>query len=86
MTIQYISSLNLKNLIKTSKNLSIGFSIALSSLFPSYLKAEETPDLCKDVLGTLDTSTGAYSKTAAEILADRTTFCAGTPDLSLIHI
>ena len=80
MTIQYISSLDFKNLIKTSKNLSIGFSIALSSLFPSYLKAEETPDLCKDVLGTLDTSTGAYSKTAAEILADRTTFCAGTPD------
>ena len=80
MTIQYISSLDFKNLIKTSKNLSIGFSIALSSLFPSYLKAEETPDLCKDVLGTLDTSTGAYSKTASEIASQGTVFCAGTPD------
>ena len=80
MTIQSNTSLNLKNFIKTSKNVSIGFSIAISSLFTNYLKAVETPDLCKDVLGTLDSSTGAYSKTAAEILADNTTFCAGTPD------
>ena len=63
-----------------SKNLSIGFSIALSSLFSNYLKAEETPDLCSDVLGTFDSSTSSYSKSAAEIASDGTTFCAGTPD------
>ena len=71
---------NLKNLFNSTKNLSIGISIALSSLSPSYLKAVETPDLCKDVLGTLDTSTGAYSKSASEIASQGTVFCAGTPD------
>ena len=80
MNIQENSSLNLNTLIKSTKYLSIGFSIALSSLFPSYLKAEETPDLCSDVLGTFDSSTSSYSKSAAEIASDRTTFCAGTPD------
>ena len=74
------SSLNLKNFIKTSKNFSFGLTIAISSLFTGSLKAEETPDLCKDVLGTLDSSTGAYSKSAAEIATDGTYFCAGTPD------
>ena len=80
MLISSKKSINLKNLFKSTKNLSVGISIALSSLFPSYLKAEETPDLCKDVLGTLDASTGAYSKSAAEIASQGTVFCAGTPD------
>lgn len=74
------SSLNLKNFIKTSKNLSFGLTISISSLFTGSLKAVETPDLCKDVLGTLNTSTGAYSKSAAEIASGGTYFCAGTPD------
>ena len=80
MSTSISKSVNLKMLIKSTKNLSIGFSIALSSFFPSYLKAEETPDLCSDVLGTLDSSTGAYSKSASEIAEDGTFFCAGTPD------
>ena len=74
------NSISLKTLIKYTKNLSIGLSIALSSLFSNYLKAEETPDLCSDVLGTFDSSTSSYSKSAAEIASDGTTFCAGTPD------
>ncbi len=80
MSISTNSSLNLKNFIRTSKNFSFGLTIAISSLFTGSLKAEETPDLCKDVLGTLDSSTGAYSKSAAEIASDGTYFCAGTPD------
>ena len=80
MTISNNSSLNLKDFIKTSKNFSVGLTIAISSLFTGSLKGEETPDLCKDVLGTLDSSTGAYSKSAADIAADGTYFCAGTPD------
>ena len=80
MNIQENSSLNLNTLIKSTKYLSIGFSIALSSLFPSYLKSEETPDLCSDVLGTFNSSTSSYSKSAAEIASDGTFFCAGTPD------
>tara|TARA_Y100001978_G_scaffold73027_1_gene65470 strand:- start:279 stop:1169 length:891 start_codon:yes stop_codon:yes gene_type:complete len=80
MTIQTNSSLNLKNLIKTSKNFSLGFVIAISSISTGNIKAEETPDLCKDVLGTFNSSTGAYSKSASEIAADGTYFCAGTPD------
>ena len=74
------NSISLKTLIKYTKNLSIGLSITLSSLFSNYLKAEETPDLCSDVLGTFDSSTSSYSKSAAEIASDGTTFCAGTPD------
>ena len=80
MTIQTNSSLNLKNLIKTSKNFSLGFVIAISSMSTGNIKAEETPDLCKDVLGTFNSSTGAYSKSASEIAAGGTYFCAGTPD------
>ena len=80
MFISTNSSLNLKNFIKTSKNFSVGLTIAISSLFNGSIKAEETPDLCKDVLGTLDSSTGAYSKSAADIAADGIYFCAGTPD------
>ena len=80
MAISTNSSLNLKDFIKTSKNFSVGLTIAISSLFTGYVKGEETPDLCKDVLGTLDSSTGAYSKSAADIAADGTYFCAGTPD------
>ena len=80
MTIQTNSSLNLKNLIKTSKNFSLGFVIAISSMSTGNIKAEETPDLCKDVLGTFNSSTGAYSKSASEIAADGTYFCVGTPD------
>ena len=75
-----ISSKNFKNFIKTSKNFSLGFTISISSFFTGTIKAEETPDLCKDVLGTYNSSTGSYSKSAAEILADGITFCAGTPD------
>ena len=75
-----ISSKNFKNFIKTSKNFSLGFTISISSFFTGIIKAEETPDLCKDVLGTYNSSTGAYSKSAAEIQADGITFCAGTPD------
>ena len=80
MSISTNSSLNLKNFIKTSKNFSFGFTVAISSLLTGSLKAEETPDLCKDVLGTLDSSTGAYSKSAAQIASQGTIFCAGTPD------
>ena len=80
MSISTNSSLNLKNFIKTSKNFSFGFTFAISSLLTGSLKAEETPDLCKDVLGTLNASTGAYSKSAAEIATDGIYFCAGTPD------
>ncbi len=80
MAISTISSLSLKDFIKTSKNFSVGLTIAISSLFTGSLKGEETPDLCKDVLGTLDSSTGAYSKSAADIASDGTYFCAGTPD------
>ena len=80
MFISTNSSLNLKNFIKNSKNFSLGLTIAISSLFTGSLKAEETPDLCKDVLGTLDSSSGAYSKSATEIASDGTYFCAGTPD------
>lgn len=80
MAISTNSSLNLKDFIKTSKNFSLGLTIAISSLFTGSLKGEETPDLCKDVLGTLDSSTGAYSKSAVDIAADGTYFCAGTPD------
>ena len=80
MAISINSSLNLKDFFKTSKNFSLGLTIAISSLFTGSLKGEETPDLCKDVLGTLDSSTGAYSKSAADIAADGTYFCAGTPD------
>ncbi len=80
------SSLNLKNLIKTSKNFSVGLTIAISSLFTGSLKGEETPDLCKDVLGTLDASTGAYSKSAADIASDGIYFCAGTPDRFELNI
>lgn len=86
MNIQRNLPLNLKNLIKTSKNFSFGFSILLSSLFTGYLKAEETTDLYKDVLGNLDSSTGAYSKTASEIASQGTVFCAGTPDRFEISI
>ncbi len=67
-----------KTIIKTSSLSLIGIS-SLSN-FSTSLKAEETPSLCKDVLGTLNTSTGAYSKTAAQIQAAGVTFCAGTPD------
>ncbi len=80
MSISTNLSSNLKNLIKTSKNFSFGITIAISSLFTGSLKAEETPDLCKDVLGTLNPSTGAYSKSAEEIASDGIYFCAGTPD------
>ena len=80
MSISSKSSLNLKNFIKTSKSFSVGLTIAISSLFTGSLKAEETPDLCKEVLGTYNSSTGAYSKSAAQIQADGVTFCAGTPD------
>ena len=80
MAISTNSSLNLKDFIKTSKNFSVGLTIAISSLFTGSLKGEETPDLCKDVLGTLDASTGAYSKSAADIASDGIYFCAGTPD------
>mgnify|MGYP001359917066 CR=1 FL=1 len=60
-------------------------SKALSLIFLAFgpiisVSAEETPSLCKDVLGTINSSTGAYSKTAAQIQADGVTFCAGTPD------
>jgi len=80
MSFSTSNSFSFKTIIKCTKNLSIGFSIALSSLSPSYLKAEETPDLCSDVLGTFDSSTSSYSKSAAEIASDGTFFCAGTPD------
>ena len=80
MAISTNSPLNLKDFIKTSKNFSVGLTIAISSFFTGSLKGEETPDLCKDVLGTLDSSTGAYTKSAADIAADGTYFCAGTPD------
>ena len=80
MSIPTNSLLNYKNFIRTSKNFSMGFTIAISSLFTGYLKAEETPDLCKDVLGSYNSSTSAYSKSAAEIASDGTYFCAGTPD------
>ena len=80
MSISTNSSLNLKNLVQISKNFSVGLSIAISSLFTGSLKAVETPDLCKDVLGTLDSNTGAYSKSAADIDNDDITFCTGTPD------
>ena len=86
MAISTNSSLNLKDFIKTSKNFSVGLTIAISSLFTGSLKGEETPDLCKDVLGTLDSSTGAYSKSAADIAADGTYFCAGTPDRFELNI
>ena len=74
------SSFNLKNFIKTSKNFSVGLAITISPFFIGSLRAEETPDLCKDVLGTLDSSTGAYSKSASQIASAGTYFCAGTPD------
>ena len=80
MSISTNSPLKLNNFITTSKNFTLGLTIAISSLFTGSLKAEETPDLCKDVLGTLDSSTGAYSKSATEIASDGTYFCAGTPD------
>ena len=86
MAISKNSSLNLKDFLKTSKNFSLGLTIAISSLFTGSLKGEETPDLCKDVLGTLDSSTGAYSKSAADIAADGTYFCAGTPDRFELNI
>ena len=78
--------LNLKNLIKTSKKFSIGFTIALASFFPGYIKALETPDLCKDVLGTFNPSTGSYSKSAKDILRDGIYFCAGTPERFVLKI
>jgi hypothetical protein len=80
MSISTNSSLNLKNLIKVSRNFSVGLSIAISSLFTQSLKAEETPDLCKDVLGTFDSNTGAYSKSAEDIDNANINFCTGTPD------
>ena len=86
MSISTISSLNLKKFIKTSKNFSIGLTISISSLFTGSLQAEETFDLCKDVLGSLDSSTGAYSKSAAQIASQGTVFCAGTPDRFELNI
>ena len=86
MSIPTNSSLNFKNFIRTSKNFSIGFIIAISSLFTGYLKAEETPDLCKDVLGSYNSSTNSYSKSAAEIASEGTYFCAGTPDRFELNI
>ncbi len=80
------ASINYKKFIKNSKNFSIGFGILLSSLFPNYLKAEGTPDLCKNVLGTFDADTGSYSKTAREILLEGITFCAGTPSRFVLDI
>lgn len=79
------SSLNFKNLLKISKNISLGMGFALSSIFTGSIKASSV-DVCKDVHGTLDSSTGAYSKTAAQIQADNITFCAGTPDRFEIDI
>ena len=67
-----------KTLLKSSSLSLIG--VASLSIFSTSLKAEGTPSLCKDVLGTFNTSTGGYSKTAAQIQSDGITFCAGTPD------
>tara|TARA_Y100001933_G_C18637859_1_gene413216 strand:- start:98 stop:502 length:405 start_codon:yes stop_codon:yes gene_type:complete len=86
MLISTYKILNLKNLIKNSKNLSLCIGLAFTAIIPSTIKAEETPSLCKDVLGTFDSSTGAYSKSAAEIAADGTFFCAGTPDRFVLDI
>ena len=82
MTTSIHFSSNLKKFLKISKNISLTLGFALSSVFASSLKAEEleTPPLCKDVLGTLDEGTGAYSATAAQIKDGNMTFCSATPD------
>ena len=74
--------MSFKSFFKTALKISSFSLVGISSLsiFSTSLKAEETPSLCKDVLGTFNTSTGAYSKTASQIQADGVTFCAGTPD------
>ena len=71
-----------KNFLKTINSILIGFGLIGFTAFPDVAKAEgeETPPLCKDVLGTFNTSTGAYSKTKAQIQAAGIEFCTGTPD------
>ena len=69
-----------QNLLKNINSIAVGFGLISFAAFTDVAKAEETPPLCKDVLGTFNTSTGAYSKTKAQIQAAGIDFCTGTPD------
>ena len=64
---------------KKFQKLLFGFSLLCLSSTPNTLKAY-TPDVCKNVLGTYDSSTGVFSKTASQIQASGVRFCTSTPD------
>ena len=75
-----------QNLLKNINSIAIGFGLFGFAAFTHVAKAEETPPLCKDVLGTFNSSTGAYSKTKAQIQAAGIDFCTGTPDRFELNI
>ena len=52
-----------KNLLKNLNSIAVGFGLISFTAFTDVTKAEETPPLCKDVLGTFNSTTGSYSKT-----------------------